>query len=307
MRTYKWSAFGIISLALCGWLVRVSLIRATLVQQLTDATKEREAQTQTISTWKELDHDVSAGRGREGRECRDLKHALMFFRGSGIDREVLESFDLAENYSLFTRSDTGNGFFLQTDEESEVTALVRVLTAEEGEKRAQTQLKQTVESPDNRIALPGTLRRLTEYQFDTIVSNGELVFGCRLNDKDGSRFVAFRGIASRHDNYGRSGSDGPYDDGIFKNREFRVTYGWPDLCEINFVKALQKRGIWFIGCNEVFWLNKSEVLHVVLVFVSKREWRIHPDYLYCRSLNSGFDLEWDAQQQDYLTTPETSK
>jgi hypothetical protein len=303
-KSYKWTVFGIISAALCGWLVRISLIHAALLQQLTDTTRVREAQLQTLSTWKELDQEVRSARDRETRECGNLTTALWFSREKGISRDVQKSFDMPNDYSLYTRNGIGNGFFLQTDEESEVIAYVRTLTTEEGEKRACTQLKQTIESPHSRIILPNKSRHLTEYQFDTFGTPGELEFGCHLNDIDGSRFIPFCGVTSSSD---RRGSDGPYNDGILRNREFRVTYGWPNLCELDFVQALQERGIWFIGCNELFWLDQSEVLHVVLVFASKREWRIHPDYLYGRSLNSDYDLEWDPQQEDYLATLKPSK
>jgi hypothetical protein len=306
-KTYKWTVFGIISAALCGWLVRISLIHAALVQQLTDTTKVREAQLQTISTWKELDQGVRSARDRETRECGNLTAALRFCREKRISGDVLKSFDMSNDYSLYTRNGIGNGFFLQTDEESEVIAFVRTLSPEEGEKPACTQLKQTIESPNLRVILPNNSHHLTEYQFDTFGTPGKLEFGCHLTDSDGTRFVPFCDVTSSYDNSVRKGSDGPYDDGILKNREFRVTYGWPDLCELDFVQALQKRGIWFIGCNELFWLDQSEVLHVVLVFASRREWRIHPDYLYGRSLNSGFDLEWDPQQDDYIATPKPAK
>jgi hypothetical protein len=157
--------------------------------------------------------------------------------------------------------------------------------------------------------LPVKSHHLTEYQFDTSGSPGELEFGYRLTDINETRFVPFCDV---EDNYEKSGSDGLYHDGLFQNREFHVTYGWPNLSELSLLKTLQERGIWLIACNEVFRLvnrplDQSEPLHVVLVFASKREWRVHPDYLYCRSLNSGFDLEWDPQQENYLATPKPSK
>jgi hypothetical protein len=52
--TCKWTVFAIIALALCGWLVRVSLAHAAVVQQLRDKTKVREAQLQTVSAFEEL-------------------------------------------------------------------------------------------------------------------------------------------------------------------------------------------------------------------------------------------------------------
>jgi hypothetical protein len=305
IKSYKWTVFGIASVALCGWLVHVSLIHAAFVQQLTDKTKVREAQLQTISTWEELDKEVRSAREREDRERLNLKYALMFHCEQGISKDVVKSSDLPDtSHSIFTKSTgIGNGSFWQTDEESEVIAYIRTLTAEEAEKRPVTQLKRTLESPDSRIILPVNSHGLTEYKFETLGAAGERKFGCRLIDVDGTRFVPFCGVANSDGSGDRRGADGPYDDGVFKNREFRVTYGWPDLSELGFVKALQKRGIWLIGSNETYWLDQAKVLHVVVVFASKREWRVHPDYSYSRALDSGFDLEWDPQQENYIASP----
>ena len=49
--------------------------------------------------------------------------------------------------------------------------------------------------------------------------------------------------------------------------------------------------------------NQGKLINVVLVFASEAPWRVHPDYSYSRALEPGYDLQWDAQQKDYLVTP----
>lgn len=306
---FKWTAFGIISVALCGWLVHLALLHVALTQELTVATKLREAQLHTISTWRELDHTVHTARGHVYGKGVIAAHALKFSLKNGLSTDLPESFDMPDNYSLLISNDLGSGFFLQTDEESKVIAYLCTLTLEEADDTVSRRLhmKQTLESPDRRITLPVKTNYFTEYQLGIYGNPAELKFGCQLTDRDESRFVPFCDVTSNDADNTRQASSGPYDYGFLKNREYRVKYGWPFLSELGFVKSLQVRGIWHIISSEFFWLDQSKVLHVVLVFASEREWRLHPDYLYGRTLDSGLDLEWDPHQENYLIVPKPSK
>ncbi len=306
----KWTIYSIASIALCVWLVHVSRHHTGLEKKHKALTELRDAQLQTIATWQELAQKVRIARNRETSERRSMRDLLGYFREKELSSDVLKAFEMpSDNYALYTRNGIGRGFFLLPDEESEVVAYVRMLTPGEGRERTVKHLRQTLESPDRRVVLPAQVHHLTEYQFDTIGPPGELEFGCRLTDKNEIRLVPFCDVEN---SYEKSGSGGPYNDGIFKNHEYEVTFGWPALSELSFIKTLQEHGIWLIACNEVFRsanrpVAQSKPLHVVLVFASTREWKIHPDYQYCRSLNAGFDLEWDPQQENYLAVPKPSE
>jgi hypothetical protein len=306
----KWIIVSVLAIGLGGWLLHLSLRYAALAQTHTDVSKVKDSQIRTISQWNELDQSVRTARDREGGEHWSLKYALASFREKKISRDLFESFVMpCDNYALYSHSDTTSGFLLLPGEESEVVAYMRTLTPGETKKRPVEYLKQTLEFPDRRIILPVKPNHLTEYEFDTTGAAGALEFGFRVTDIEESRFVPICDVNDRHE---FAASDGPYQDGIFKDHEHEVTYGWPQLSDLSFLKTLHKNRIWMIACNEVFRpvdrpADQSNTLHVALVFASKREWRIHPDYLYSRSLNSGFDLEWDPQQEDYLATPRASK
>jgi hypothetical protein len=189
-----------------------------------------------------------------------------------------------------------------------VIAYVRTLPPAAPNKarpRAEAILKQTLESPDRRIVLPAKLHHLTAYEVETSGPPGELKLGVRVTGRDVDEFIPFCDV---EDMYNSVGTGGPYNEGLFKNREHEITYGWPDLAAVNFVKVLQERGIWLIASNEMFRSaeganDQSKTVQVVLVLASEGQWRVHPDYSYCRDMESAFSLDWDPQQENYLATP----
>lgn len=305
----KWTIVSIAAIALCGWIVQLSLRHAALTQQRETVSALRNAQLQTTTTWNELNQKVTKARERTHGEGYSLKSALGWLRELSLTRALFESFSMpSENHALYTMIDTNSGFVLLPDGESELVVFVRKLEPDTNRDRLFKDLQQTLESPDRRISLPVKSKLLTEYRFDTSGSEGALEFGLHLIDLDESRFIAMCDV---NEPYQFSKGDGPYHNGVFQNHVHEVTYGWPPLTDLSFLQTLQKRRVWMIACNEVFRSandpsEQSTPLHVVLVFASRNEWRIHPDYLYARSLDSGFDLTWDSQQANYRATPKTS-
>lgn len=311
-KTCKWIIFAIIALALCGWLVRISLAHAAVVQQLREKSELREAQLETVATFKELAERVGKIRDREARERANLGAALSFTQSNGLSKQLCESFVmLSDDYSLFTTTEAGSGFFLRGDEDAKVIAYMRTLppAAPNDRPRPEAVLEQTLESPDRRIVLPAKLHYLTAYKVETSGPPGELKLGVHVTGRDVDQFIP---LCDVEDTYESVGTNGPYNEGIFKDREYEITYGWPDLAALSFVKVIQGRGIWLIASNEKFSSaqrenGQSKEVQVILVLESEGQWRLHPDYSYSRDLESAFSLEWDPQQENYLATPSRPK
>ena len=308
-KSFKRASFGIIALTLCGWLVSISAFHATVEGQIKLETEERERQLRIIASHEKLDQRDRSIRDREERERRICECALSFTHSYELNRRLCESFEMpSDGFALFSRTESGSGFLLRSEEDADVVAYVRKLPpAAHGvvTPRGATLLQQTLESPDRRIVLPVKLHQLMAYQVETSGPPDELELGLRLTGRDFDQFIPFYKV---EDAYQFAGSDGPYNGGIFKNREHEVTYGAPDLADVDFIKILQKRGIWLLACNEIFRSaqrssDQSPGVHVVLVMTSEDPWRVHPDYSYCRDLESAFSLQWDPQQENYLTKP----
>ena len=298
VRNIIWTTYLVASIVLVGCLIDWSLHHSDLKTELKTLTELRDAQAKTIATSRELAPQVKDTRRRIEREASNLKSSLNSFCELKLKTNLLNSFEMpVKDYAVFCRNGIGKGMFLLPDEQSKAVAYVRMLSAEDSEERLSQHLLRTLESPDHRIVLSATAHRLTEYQFETDEFHPKK-FECRLTDESGTQRIA---ICDVPDRYAARSSDGPYQNGMFRKREYEVTFGWPKLSELSLIKTLQKRGIWLIACNELYaeFGDSLGTLHVVLVFESKEDWRIHPDFLYCESLEAEFDLQWDPEQQNY--------
>jgi hypothetical protein len=188
-------------------------------------------------------------RDREGSERANLEAALTFTHSNGLSNQLCKSFEmLSDGFTLFTKTKFGSGFFLRGDEDAKIIAYVRTLppAAPNERPRAEAMLKQTLESLDRRIFLPAKLHHLTAYEVETSGPPGELKLGVHVTSTNSFPFVTSKNA------YESVGTDGPYNEGLFKNREFEITYGWPDLAAVDFVKILQGNGSWLIASNEKF-------------------------------------------------------
>ena len=181
-KSYKWIAFGIITLALCVWLVHVSLIHAAVGQQLTDKTKEREAQLHTLATFKEMPRKITTSCEREEEERHNLEKAFKVAHYHELMSQLVDSFEMpTSEFSLYTNDGLKSGFFLLNDKNSYAIAYVRTVVPDElQDHKRQALLTQTIEFPDRKMILPAKLYRLNQYDFETSGSAGELKLGCRL-------------------------------------------------------------------------------------------------------------------------------
>lgn len=307
-KSYKWTLFGVVALALCAGLLRMSLAHEAVTQELHDKAKVREGQIQTISTFEELAKRVRTLRDHEGTERKRIEQVLSFAKSRGLSKQLCESFEMPTGgYSLFTRHDSGSGHFLRGDADTKVIAYVRTsppAPSKRQSQRSRAPLLQTLESPDSFVVVPAAVHQLTSYEIETAGPSGELALGIRITSRDIDQFIP---LCNVEDEYRWSGADGPFNVGLFKSREYEITYGWPDLADIGFVEVLQKRRIWLIAANEFYRPANaprppSTTVQVVLALVSGDQWMLHPDYSYCRKLESAFSLKWDPQNQSYYAT-----